>query len=159
MLIGRYWQKLFFWRLSSIAGNLLSRHQHCSVQGRSTFSAVLAVREALERCRAAGLGKFLLALDQAKAFDRVNHEHLWLILGKYGLEGGFIDWLKTLYRGAESFMLVNGWIGRPFEVGSGVRQGCPLSPLLYAFCNRSLHSEVRERTVCGVPLAFLGGPL
>ncbi|CAI9587834.1 unnamed protein product [Staurois parvus] len=68
-------------------------------------------------------------------------------LGKYGLEGGFIDWLKTLYRGAESFMLVNGWIGRPFEVGSGVRQGCPLSPLLYAFVIDPFIRRFRERTV------------
>ncbi|CAI9540150.1 unnamed protein product [Staurois parvus] len=45
----------------------------------------------------------------------------------------FIGWLQTLYKGAESFMLVNGWVGRPLGVGSGVRQGCPLSPLLYAF--------------------------
>ncbi|CAI9610248.1 unnamed protein product [Staurois parvus] len=52
---------------------------------------------------------------------------------QYGLEGRFIEWLKTLYKGAESFMLVNGWVGQPFRVGSGVRQGCPLSPLLYAF--------------------------
>ncbi|CAI9531948.1 unnamed protein product, partial [Staurois parvus] len=80
---------------------------------------------------AAGWRKYLLALDQAKAFDQVNREYLWLLLGRYGLQGRFIDWLKTLYRGAESFPLVNGWVGRPFEVGSGVRQGCPLSPPCY----------------------------
>ncbi|CAI9557672.1 unnamed protein product, partial [Staurois parvus] len=91
---------------------------------------------------AAGWRKYLLALDQAKAFDRVNHEYLWLLLGRYGLKGRFIDWHKTLYRGAESFPLVNGWVGS-FEVGSGVRQGCPLSPLLYAFTNRPLCKKAR----------------
>ncbi|CAI9588857.1 unnamed protein product [Staurois parvus] len=126
--------KILFWRLSSVAGDLLSSYQHCwgGVQGRSTFSAVLAIGRLWNN---AGL-----LLDgestcwhwiKAKAFDRVNHEiYLWLLLGRYGLQGRFIDWLKTLYKGAESFPLVNGWVGRPFEVGSGVRQGCPLSPLL-----------------------------
>lgn len=91
---------------------------------------MLAVREALEHCRAECWGKYLLALDQSKDFNRVNHEYLWLLLDKYGLEGRFIGWLKALYREAESFMLVNGWVGRPFRVGLGVRQGCPLSTLL-----------------------------
>ncbi|CAI9574432.1 unnamed protein product [Staurois parvus] len=105
--------KILLWHLSSVAGD---------------FSAVLAIWKALERCRASGWRKYLLALDQAKAFDRVNHEYLWLLLGRHSLQGRFIDWLKTLYKGAESFPLVNGWVGRPFEVGSGVRQGCPFKP-------------------------------
>ncbi|CAI9611005.1 unnamed protein product [Staurois parvus] len=150
--------KILFWRLSSVAGDLLSSHQHCSVQGRSTFSAVLAIREALERCRAAGWRKYLLALDQAKAFDRVNHEYLWLLLGRYGLQGRFIDWLKTLYKGAESFPLVNGWVGRPFEVSSGVRQGCPLSPLLYAFAIDPFVRRLEGASLCGVPLDIAGVP-
>lgn len=150
--------KILFWRLSSVAGDLLSSHQHCSVQGRSTFSAVLAVREALERCRAAGWRKYLLALDQAKAFDRVNHEYLYLLLGRYGLQGRFIDWLKTLYRGAEIFPLVNGWVGRPFEVGSGVRQGCPLSPLLYVFAIDPFIRRLESGSLCGVPLGIAGVP-
>ncbi|CAI9608046.1 unnamed protein product [Staurois parvus] len=150
--------KILFWRLSSVAGDLLSSHQHCSVQGRSTFSAVLAIREALERCRAAGWRKYLLALDQAKAFDRVNHEYLWLLLGRYGLQGRFIDWLKTLYNGAESFPLVNGWVGQPFEVGSGVRQGCPLSPLLYAFAIDPFVRRLEGASLCGVPLGIAGVP-
>ncbi|CAI9609013.1 unnamed protein product, partial [Staurois parvus] len=103
---------------------------------------------------AAGWRKYLLALDQAKAFDRVNHEYLWLLLGRYGLQGRFIDWLKTLYKGAESFPLVNGWVGRPFEVGSGVRQGCPLSPLLYAFAIDPFVRRLEGASLCGVPLGI-----
>lgn len=150
--------KIIFWRLSSVAESLLSRHQHCSVQGRCTFTAVLAVREALERCRAAGWGKYLLTLDQAKAFDRVNHEYLWLLLSKYGLPGGFVDWLKVLYEGAESFPLVNGWVGQSFEVGSGVRQGCPLSPLLYVFAIDPFIRRLESGMLCGVPVGLPGEP-
>ncbi|CAI9569292.1 unnamed protein product [Staurois parvus] len=151
--------KILFWRLLTVAGDLLSSHQHCSVQGRSTFSAVLAFREALERCRAAGWRKYLLALDQAKAFDRVNHEYLWLLLGRYRLQGRFIDRLKTLYRGAESFPLVNGWVEQPFGIDSGVRQGCPLSLLLYAFANNPFVRRLEGASLYGVPLGIAGGPL
>ncbi|CAI9622827.1 unnamed protein product, partial [Staurois parvus] len=121
-------------------------------------SAVLAVWEALERCGTEGWGKYLLTLDQAKAFDRVDHEYLWLLLDKCGLDGRFIGWLKTLYSGAESFMLVNGWIGQSFEVGSGVRQGCPLSPLLYAFAVDPFVRRLDGVALGGVPVGIPGEP-
>ncbi|CAI9567631.1 unnamed protein product [Staurois parvus] len=55
-------------------------------------------------------------------------------------------------------MLVNGWIGRPFEVGSGVRQGCPLSPLLYAFVIDPFIRRLESGPLCGVPLGIPGEP-
>lgn len=125
--------KILFNRLVKFAPRLLSEFQHCSIPGRSAISAVLNVREAVERGRAGLWEGYMLSLDQAKAFDRVDHEYLWSVLSRYGLPGGFVNWLKTLYAEAESFPFVNGWSGPSFEVGSGVRQGCPLSPLLYVF--------------------------
>ncbi|CAI9587003.1 unnamed protein product [Staurois parvus] len=55
-------------------------------------------------------------------------------------------------------MLVNGWIGLPFEVGSGVRQGCPLSPLLYAFVIDPFIRRLESGPLCGVPLGIPGEP-
>ncbi|XP_041441476.1 uncharacterized protein LOC121401210 [Xenopus laevis] len=104
--------------------DLLTPHlvEHCTVKGRSCFSAVLGIREVLERC-------------------------------KYGLPGKFINWLKVLYKGAECFPLVNGWSGESFGVSSGVRQGCPLSPLLYAFAIDPLLRRLDGGVLAGVPLS------
>uniref|UniRef100_A0A8C5M5U5 Reverse transcriptase domain-containing protein n=1 Tax=Leptobrachium leishanense TaxID=445787 RepID=A0A8C5M5U5_9ANUR len=125
--------RVLFLRLQVLSEGLLSDSQFCTVRGRNVFDAVLEVREAVDRCRAGDWTGYILALDQSKAFDRVDHHYLWAVLRRYGLPAKFINWLITLYRGAESFALVNGWKGRPFRVLAGVRQGCPLSPLLYAF--------------------------
>ena len=146
--------KILFNRLVQFAPRLLSETQHCSVPGRSTFSAVLGVREAVEQGRAGNWKGYMLALDQAKAFDRVNHEYLWSVLLKYGLPGGFVDWLKILYVGAESFPLVNGWSGSPFEVGSGVRQGCPSSPLLYVFAIDPFIRRIDRGPLAGVRMSL-----
>ena len=48
-----------------------------------------------------------------------------------GLGDSFIRWVKILYTVARSSVLVNGFTTRPFKPSRGVRQGCPLSPLLY----------------------------
>uniref|UniRef100_A0A803J534 Reverse transcriptase domain-containing protein n=1 Tax=Xenopus tropicalis TaxID=8364 RepID=A0A803J534_XENTR len=125
--------KVLFSRLILFSGTLLSREQFCTVKGRSIFGALLSVREVFETCKAHNRGKYVLGLDQAKAFDRVDHEYLWATLRKYGIPEQFTNWLAALYREGESFPLVNGWRGQSFGVEAGVRQGCPLSPLLYVF--------------------------
>uniref|UniRef100_A0A803J4H2 Reverse transcriptase domain-containing protein n=1 Tax=Xenopus tropicalis TaxID=8364 RepID=A0A803J4H2_XENTR len=125
--------RILFTRLILFSGTLLSPVQSCTVKGRSIFEAILTIREALELCKVQNIGCYFLSLDQAKAFDRVDHEYLWAVLAKYGIPGTFIRWLSALYKGAVSFPLINGWRGENFEVGAGVRQGCPLSPLLYVF--------------------------
>uniref|UniRef100_A0A6I8QUB5 Reverse transcriptase domain-containing protein n=1 Tax=Xenopus tropicalis TaxID=8364 RepID=A0A6I8QUB5_XENTR len=125
--------RILFTRLILFSGTLLSPVQSCTVKGRSIFEAILTIREALELCKVQNIGCYFLSLDQAKAFDRVDHEYLWAVLAKYGIPGIFIRWLSALYKGAVSFPLINGWRGENFEVGAGVRQGCPLSPLLYVF--------------------------
>uniref|UniRef100_A0A803K9P7 Reverse transcriptase domain-containing protein n=1 Tax=Xenopus tropicalis TaxID=8364 RepID=A0A803K9P7_XENTR len=125
--------KVLFSRLILFSGTLLSHEQFCTVKGRSIFGALLSIREVLETCKAQSSGRYVLGLDQAKAFDRVDHQYLWATLRKYGIPDQFVEWLTVLYREGESFPLVNGWRGENFRVETGVRQGCPLSPLLYVF--------------------------
>ncbi|CAH2300847.1 Hypothetical predicted protein [Pelobates cultripes] len=145
--------KILMKRVQGLARRVLSTSQYCSIEGRTVFDAVFEVREALEKCRDGERGIYLLALDQSKAFDRVDHRYLWSVLRKYGLPGKLVNWIITLYRGAESFALVNGWRGRTFRIRSGVRQGCPLSPLLYVFAVDPFIRRVEAGTLQGVARA------
>ncbi|XP_041439334.1 vomeronasal type-2 receptor 26-like [Xenopus laevis] len=83
--------RIFFTRLSSFSGTLLSPVQFCTVKGRSIFGVILTIKEALELCKVQNTGCYFLSLDQAKAFDRVDQEYLWAILAKRlqasGIEG------------------------------------------------------------------------
>ena len=72
-----------------------------------------------------------LSLDQEKTFDLVDWSFLFATLAKMGLGDNFIRWVKILYTVVRSSFLVNGFTSRPFKPSYGVRQGCPLSPLLY----------------------------
>lgn len=76
-------------------------------------------------------GISILALDFEKAYDRVSHEFMFLVLKRFGFSEHFIKMIKILYKNVTSEILVNGFKTEPINIRSGVRQGCPLSPILF----------------------------
>nr|XP_014353502.1 PREDICTED: uncharacterized protein LOC106706705 [Latimeria chalumnae] len=87
---------------------------------------------------------WLLSIDQEKAFDRVSHKFLYEVLHRWGVPVQFIRWLRTLYQGVSANPLVNRFLGPSFQIASGVRQGCPFSPLLYVFMLEPFLHSLRE---------------
>jgi Reverse transcriptase (RNA-dependent DNA polymerase) len=82
--------------------------------------------------RARSRNKFgLFSLDLNKAFDQVNHDFLWKCLERFGFPGQIIAVLKNLYKNATSRVLVNGFLSNDIKIRRSVRQGCPLSMVLF----------------------------
>ena len=73
----------------------------------------------------------VLMLDNTKAFDRLQHSFMYRTLDAFGLPSSLIAAVRTLYADASVSVKLNGQIGPAFAVSSGVKQGCPLSGLLY----------------------------
>ena len=55
----------------------------------------------------------------------------------------FSSWIKTLYNGASSAIINNGWISEYFNISRGVREGCPLSPYLFVLASEILAINIR----------------
>ena len=72
----------------------------------------------------------ILSLDEEKAFDRVDWGFMRSTLVAMGLGPSFVAWVDLLYHHVQSSVNVNGYISGFFDLSRGVRQGCPLSPLL-----------------------------
>ena len=71
-------------------------------------------------------------LDISKAYDSVNREVLWKRLSSMGFGGQFLSTLKSLYTDDCVDCVVNGIPTKQIFLRRGLRQGCSLSPMLFA---------------------------
>ena len=79
-------------------------------------------------------------IDYSKAFDCVDFELMWRTLLSFGIPKYLVECLKDLYQNQTAE--VETAVGRtgPLSVQRGVRQGCPLSPMVF-----NLYSELIMR--------------
>ena len=76
-----------------------------------------------------------------------------MILDKMNFGPNFCSFIKTLYTDISSSLIINGFISPPFYPSRGVRQGCPLSPLLYVIFMEPFADAVRASpSIIGVNL-------
>ena len=73
----------------------------------------------------------IVALDQEKVYNKIDHHYLLETLKKFQLPERFIQMVHSLYKNAETVVIINGVVSAPFNVTRGVRQGDPLSCLLF----------------------------
>ena len=70
-------------------------------------------------------------IEEAKAFDRVDHNKLWKILKEMGIPDHLICLLRNLYAGQEAKVRTGQETTDWFQIGKGAHQGCILSPCFY----------------------------
>jgi hypothetical protein len=87
-------------------------------------------------------GTFCCFIDVKKAFDRVFRAGLWQRIADEGVKGKMWRVLRSIYETVESCVRINGNLTDWFPVETGVRQGCVLSPLLYALFINGLVKEI-----------------
>ena len=120
--------------LKKCTKDLLHSSQHRGIVDNNIFGALAAIRETTAHVEMTNSPTCLLTLDFAEAFDKIAHMYLFKVLEHCGFSPNFLTRLKKLYTNATPSVQVNGHISLPIDIRSGIRQGCPLSMLLFTIC-------------------------
>ena len=70
-------------------------------------------------------------LDLRKAYDTVSRDFLFEVMRYFGFADSFITMIRNLHHNTTARFVVNGLLSDPIPVLTGIRQGCPLAPLLF----------------------------
>ena len=117
--------------------------QHGFRSGRRMEEHVLTTNLVLDKSRAAGLPLWIISLDLSKAFDTVNWETLWEALRRQNISNQLVWILQCLYHNQTGVVRDGAGDSRTFDIFSGVRQGCVLSPRLFCAALELAMSEWR----------------
>ena len=143
-------------RIEAKAKDFISRSQFGFRRGCGTRDAIGVMRVVCERSLEHWNDVYICFVDFEKAFDRVN----WVRMMET-LKGLGIDWrdrrmIHQLYMNQNAVVRVVDGESEPGVMDSGVRQGCPLFPLLFSIYAEAMMIETLEENEEGV---VVGGEL
>lgn len=125
-------------RLSRILGEIIGESQHAFVEGQQILDAIMAANEVFDDLVADKKEGLICKLDMEKAYDHVNWSFVDDMLGRFGFGP---KWRLRMHRCIKTTpfaFLINGGPSNFFKASRGVRQGDPLSSMLFILIMRAL---------------------
>jgi hypothetical protein len=136
-------------RIRLILSRALSIEQLGFLKGRQILDAVGMAHECIHSIHSKKQKALILKLDLKKAYDCVSWDFLHLILAQSSFSATSSSWIMSCVTSASFAVLINGESSDFFNSERGLRQGCPLSPLLFILVMESLSILLKKRQEMG----------
>uniref|UniRef100_A0A671UP04 Reverse transcriptase domain-containing protein n=1 Tax=Sparus aurata TaxID=8175 RepID=A0A671UP04_SPAAU len=130
-LPGKVYSRVLERRIRPIVKPRIQEEQCGFRPGRGTLDQLYTLRRVLEGSWEFAQPVHMCFVDLEKAFDRVPRGILWGVLREYGVRGPLLRAVRSLYCRSRSLVRIAGSKSDLFPVHVGLRQGCPLSPVLF----------------------------
>lgn len=133
-------------RLNKCIEFIIHNDQTGFIPNRISFEIVRCVMDVMYNPFDKPYKQVILCLDAEKAFNQVEWPYLMRVLEKFDFSPTFISWVHMLYVQPTAAVLTNLDRSSFFPLQRGMRQGCPLSPLLFPLAIEPLAISVREHS-------------
>ncbi|MEM6402862.1 MAG: reverse transcriptase family protein, partial [Cyanobacteria bacterium P01_D01_bin.116] len=128
-------------RLKPILDKIVCKNQVAYLPERQINSAIHLTRLMCEDLKN---DECIVSLDFSKAFDKLDRDYIFKFLETIGIPDLYIKAVKALYRVTFSMIEINGFLSKKFQLERGVRQGDPLSALLFIVAIEPLLKLINE---------------
>ena len=136
--------------LQAVIIPLIHKNQYGFIKARTIQDCLAWALEYIHQCQQSKKELVILKLDFEKAFDTIEYSTILTILQGYGFSNTWNDWVKNIVDSGSTTVLLNGVSGKQFHCKRGVRQGDPLSPLLFVLAADLLQCIVNKAYNQGV---------
>lgn len=106
-----------------------------------TVENILTVMELFHDAQRSNKSLYITAMDFQNAFGSVNHEYMVNVLRSKGMPEDFTRIVEDIYTGSNTRLEMMEGMSQQIDIKKGMKQGCPLSPLLF---NLSLDPLIRD---------------
>ena len=130
-IVGKCFARVALKRLQKIAEKVYPESQCGFRSKRSTTDMVFSLRQLQEKCREQGKPLYMAFIDLTKAFDLVSRDGLFKVLPKIGCPPKLLSIIKSFHDNMQGIVQYDGSYSQPFDIRSGVKQGCVLAPTLF----------------------------
>uniref|UniRef100_A0A8C5QNH5 Reverse transcriptase domain-containing protein n=1 Tax=Leptobrachium leishanense TaxID=445787 RepID=A0A8C5QNH5_9ANUR len=140
----KIYAKVLAARLNPLLPSIIHPDQVGFIQGRQAYENTRRAVGAIWHLEREGRPSLLLSLDAEKAFDRIEWPFLFTLLEHMSFPPEFCSAIRALYHNPRADVSIPGSQAAPFSIHNGTRQGCPLSPLLFALTLEPLLTHIRS---------------
>ena len=124
--------RVLLMRIKATIDSKLRQEQVGFRKGRGCIEQLFTLQNIIEQCLEWKTPLFINFIDFKKAFDSVHRATLWKLLHLYGVPAKIFTLIEKFYDHFECIVILdNNTLSEWFQVKSGVRQGCILSPILF----------------------------
>jgi exonuclease III len=132
-------------RCKSVLPRLIGLDQNGFVPGRVIGSNIIRTLELIRLCEEQDMEGLLLNIDIEKAFDSVSWQFMYESLAFFQIPNKLINIIKCLYNNIEICTMNNGHSSKFVKVERGMRQGCPLSPILFVLTIELMNIYIKNK--------------
>ena len=136
--------KLLANRVQKVIIPLLHQNQYGFIKNKSIHDCISWAFEYLHLCHQSKKDIVIIKIDFEKAFDMVEHSAILDMLKYMGFGTKYLGWIRNILQTATTSVILNGVPGKTIKCRRGVRQGDPLSPLLFVSTAELLQIAVNE---------------
>ena len=130
-IVGKVYARVVLARLQQLAERVYPESQCGFRAERSTVDMIFSLRQLQEKCREQQKPLYIAFIDLTKAFDLVSRDGLFNILLKIGCPPNLYSMIRSFHDDMKATIQYEGSMSEPFNIKSGVKQGCVLAPTLF----------------------------